>query len=283
MLGEWRAGNLPAIDALSETNQELDEQFTSLRGEGLAFLTAQETLRGVEMRRDPACARIEAALEELDRRSQPLKDVVARYYALRLDISFEEMSDLRRRLKRQDSDQEDLQAQIDSLREELDRQQSMWRRALARYHASQLHAELQDDISRLIAEKQSGEVVISDEALQRWLDAIVEISLDPLSKGSSRIQIQPARILLFSLLSQYCQQQEDSALQIARNPFSQVNAKQAIQYVLLSEQFILDYFARKRNDRLFWLSGAAESRREKLDGLMKDVLKELKRSVRSLG
>ncbi|MDX1335079.1 MAG: hypothetical protein R3312_04790, partial [Gammaproteobacteria bacterium] len=76
----------------------------------------------------------------------------------------------------------------------------------------------------------------------------------------------------------YCAQQEASAMQIARNPFLQIDAKQAIKYMLMSEQFILDYFSKKKSKNAAWISDAAQVKMEDLEKLEKDILTELKRS-----
>ena len=69
-------------------------------------------------------------------------------------------------------------------------------------------------------------------------------------------------------------------MQIARNPFLQVDAKQAIRFMLMSEQFILDYFSKKRNENTAWISDVAQVKIEDLDLLERDILAELKRSSR---
>ena len=50
----------------------------------------------------------------------------------------------------------------------------------------------------------------------------------------------------------------------------------------MSEQFILNYFTKKKNTATAWLSGAAESKIAELDQLQKDILVELRRASKSM-
>jgi hypothetical protein len=50
--------------------------------------------------------------------------------------------------------------------------------------------------------------------------------------------------------------------------------------MLMSEQFILDYFSKKRNENTAWISDVAQVKIEDLDLLERDILAELKRSSR---
>lgn len=111
---------------------------------------------------------------------------------------------------------------------------------------------------------------------------IVEASLNEESKVRVVKSLRQARISLYYLLNKFCAAQEASALQIAQNPFIQVNPEKAIKFVLMSEQFILNYFTKKKNTATAWLSGAAENKIAELDQLQKDILVELRKASKSL-
>jgi len=83
------------------------------------------------------------------------------------------------------------------------------------------------------------------------------------------------------LLNAFCEQQEAAAKKIARNPFVQADPKQAIEYMLISERFILDYFAKKRAEVIEWLGNAADNRLQTLEGLEANLGIEMKRNLRS--
>ena len=133
-----------------------------------------------------------------------------------------------------------------------------------------------------MTEQKSKEIAISENDLTLWLDTIVDVSLHPFTREKSRKVVSDARVALYNLLNKYCMSQEGGAKQIARNPFLQIDAKQAIRFMLMSEQFILDYFSKKRNENTAWISDVAQVKMEDLDGLEKDLLDELKKSSKFL-
>lgn len=49
-----------------------------------------------------------------------------------------------------------------------------------------------------------------------------------------------------------------------------------------SEQFILDYFSRKKSSMAAWLGGAAEEKVRKLASLQKDLLSEMESNRKKL-
>lgn len=206
--------------------------------------------------------------------------LLAEYFLLRLGIANEEMQNKNRLITELEDDVRRMQREIDIMREELERSQALWKRALQRGKANKEGDALQKRISDLVAEQKAKEVAISENDLTLWLDAIVDCSLHPYTKDKMVKVLADARVALYNLLNKYCLMQEASAMQIARNPFLQIDAKQAIRFMLMSEQFILDYFAKKRNQNTAWISDIAEVKMDDLDTLEKDILMELKRSSR---
>ena len=140
----------------------------------------------------------------------------------------------------------------------------------------------QQRIYDLVNEIKASEIVISESDLILWLDAIVEASLNDASRNRVIKSLRQARISLFYLLNKFCASQEASAIQIAKNPFIQVDPEKAIKFVLMSETFILNYFTKKKNTATAWLSGAAESKMVELDQLQKDILSELRKASKSM-
>lgn len=143
--------------------------------------------------------------------------------------------------------------------------------------------ELQDEISNILDEINRKEVVISEEDMLDWLDVIVDANLSDTVVQKAEKTLGTAKITLFSLLQKYCILQESGARQVAQNPFSQIDPKQSIQYMLRSEKFILDYFLKKRDMMTVWLGDAAEAKLKALDGIEDKVLKELKKNSKLNG
>lgn len=263
---------------IAEKTAELKELMSRLAASPL--LSAEQTL--VRIRDDQSTAvcrkRLAGALRRLQDKLAPAMMAIAKYQELRVNLAHKRMSAVRKQIKKQAAQQELLQEEIDTLNRQLQQQRSFFSRALGKYHASGQYNELQEQIKQLIARKKMSEVPIDDKDLVDWLDAIVEASLhDPGQSG-----VHASRVLLLSLLELYCRQQEESAMQVAQNPFSQVDPKQAIKFILASEQFILDYFAKKQEQGAHLFRSTAASRRERLDEIMNSLIKELKRNLRKL-
>jgi len=244
------------------------------------LLTAEQTL--IRVRDDKSTAicekRIARALRRLEDKLAPASLAISKYQELRINLAHKEMSLLRKRVKKESAQQEILQEEIEALNRDLQQQRTFFSRALGKYHSSGQYTDTQEQIKQLIARKKMSEVPIDDKDLVDWLDAIVEASLC----NSKQQGVHASRVLLLSLLELYCRQQEESALQIAQNPFSQIDPKQAIKFILASEQFILDYFAKKHEEGTTLFRSTAANRRDRLDQIMEGLIKELKRNLRKL-
>ena len=270
-------------------NSDTDESIvakTAQLGELMSHLTtspllsAEQTLirAGKDGSIEVCQQRTSRALRKLEDKLAPASLAIAKYQELRVTLAHKSMSALRKRVKKESAQQEILQEEIDRLNKDLQQQRTFFSRALGKYHSSGQYTEIQDEIKQLIARKKMSEVPIDDRDLVDWLDAIVEASL-----CNSKLQgVHASRVLLLSLLELYCRQQEESAMQIASNPFSQIDPKQAIKFILASEQFILDYFVKKQEEGTKLFRSTAENRRERLDQIMEGLIKELKRNLRKL-
>ncbi len=280
---------------LGESRTEADRERVARRGEVVLellpkvaaspYLKAERLL--VELAADTTDRavrqRVRRALQRFTRTLAPAQRAMATFNGQRIALANQEMAALRKRLKRAATKQSRLLAELDDAHATLNSQRSLWRRALGRYYSSEDYARTQEQIKELLAAKQLGEVLIDDQDLVRWLDAIVDATLDGQTRRSEPVQgVHASRVLLLSLLEAYCRQQEESALQVARNPFTQVNPKQAMRFMLASEQFILDYFARKQEQQSCLLRSTARTRRERLGHLMDGLIRELKRNLRKL-
>ncbi len=228
-------------------------------------------------------SRFTVAVTNLRKQSEYIYKLLGDYYVIRIQILVRAIVNMRQKIESQEESEQILKQHISMLRKDLDEKQSIWKRAFKLNKISEDHQAIQQRIGELVHEYKSNEVVISENDLTLWLDAIIEASLNLHSKDKVTKQLREARISLYYLLNKFCSRQEESALQIAQNPYLQVDAKKAINFVLMSEQFILDYFAKRKNDSTAWLSGAAQSKIDDLDSLQKEILGELRRSKKTLG
>lgn len=208
--------------------------------------------------------------------------ILSEYYILRLKVLARAIHQKRQLIESYEEIVQTKQFELDALRADLQESQSLWKRTMKRKQTKDETKEIQQRIYDLVNEIKASEVVISESDLILWLDAIVEASLNEESKVRVVKSLRQARISLYYLLNKFCAAQEASALQIAQNPFIQVNPEKAIKFVLMSEQFILNYFTKKKNTATAWLSGAAENKIAELDQLQKDILVELRKASKTL-
>lgn len=201
------------------------------------------------------------------------------YYYVSIMLATDEMHRVRDQIVKLESEATSKRTQIDSKRKQLRKmKEGLFKRKSAKGEAVQI----QNDITQLVGQLQSYEALICEKQLLSWLDTVVESSLSGYVQTQSETAVRTARLALFGLLHKYCTLQEESAKQVARNPFSQVDPKQSIRFILRSEQFILNYFSNKKSDVTAWLGGAAEQRIQSLNKLERALLGELRRNIRAL-
>jgi hypothetical protein len=281
MLQEYQRNPKKHNIALFVNNIEhINDLLIDVRSEQVAVFKARRPLEDIRPDTETDRARFAEAIAQLDKQGEYIDVLLGEYYILRLKIMSRSISEKRRQVEAQEQATADLPRQIADLRKQLDQSQSVWRRTLNRGKALEETKELQDRITELVQEMNANEVVISENDLTLWLDTIVDASLNDHCRGRIERPARDARISLYYLLNTFCRKQEDSALQIAQNPFLRVEPEKAIRYVLMSEQFILSYFANKKKDTTAWLSGAAQAKIGELDLLEKDILSELRRSTK---
>ena len=268
------------IALLAKNIAHINDLLIDVRSEQAAIGKVIELLESTTPANEEDKLRFAEAIEQLGLQVDKIEQLLGEYYILRVKIMARSIWEKRRQVEVQEKELVGLQNEIDVLRQRLEESQSVWRRALQRQKSKDEYIALQSHITGLVQELNNKEVVILESDLTSWLDAIVDVSLNAYAQARVAGPARDARIALYYLLDKFCRIQEASALQIAQNPFLQVNPEKAIKFVLMSEQFILDYFANKKKDSTAWLSGAARVKIEDLDRLEKDILSELRRTVK---
>jgi hypothetical protein len=268
------------IALLAKNIAHINDLLIDVRSEQAAIGKIIEMLENTTPANDEDTQRFAEAKEQLGSQVHKIDQLLGEYYILRVKIMAHSIWEKRRQVEFQENEIASLQKEIDTLRQQLEASQSVWRRTLQRHKTKEEYITLQARITGLVQEINTKEIVIVESDLTSWLDAIVDVSLNAYAHARVAGPARDARIALYYLLDKFCRIQEASALQIAQNPFLQVNPEKAIKFVLMSEQFILDYFANKKKDTTAWLSGAAKVKIEDLDRLEKDILSELRRTIK---
>ena len=174
-----------------------------------------------------------------------------------------------------DSNKKDLFEQLRAIEEVIHRPASLTSKLMPWVNRKQLE-ENKERLSELHQRILSEDWVMSETQLMRWLDVLVDANLYATDRAEL---LQSARDDMYFLLTAFCEQQEAAARNVARNPFVQADPQQAIQFMLMSERMILDYFARKRAEINEWLGTTAADRLQSLDGLEKELIAEMKKNI----
>ncbi len=220
--------------------------------------------------------RLTAARTRLATDVERFETALASYYALNLNIARAEMRAKREEVEAHAYEEKRIQERIDTLHERLEHSQNAWRRNLRPALARRERERLQQRIHELNQELKDSETVIAERDMTRWLDAVVDASL--YVRGAKAEQVlRDGRLQLFNLLNLFCLQQEAAATQVAQNPFLQHDAAQTIEFLLVSERFIVQYFSRKRTDLTRWVGGEARRKLGELDSVQEHILGEYRR------
>ncbi|MEW6445357.1 MAG: hypothetical protein ACOZAQ_04455 [Pseudomonadota bacterium] len=278
MLEKWRAGKITHY-SMSQAMHAIREIVSDLHTERARMARAEIVLRECMVNPDRFAERLYQGEQSLRHFSAKIDQTLGEMHALQLEVSASEMNDKRRQIHDSDLKKKALLEDLAHMEEQLKRPGSLFARILpwtARKHEEGLRHHISDLHQRIMSE----EWVMAESQLTRWLDTMVDASLYS-SSPLTQQNLRSARLNLFFLLNAFCEQQEAAARQVARNPFIQVDPKKAIEYMLLSERFILDYFAKKRAEIIEWLGNAADTRLRDLDGLEQDLIAEMKRNLRN--
>ena len=277
LAGEWRrqrdtdasaadafARRLERLGSVRELQDEAGRLGRALTAIDEAIAEQGETDRAMEAR------------HQLMQDFQRIEKSLAAYHALSIDLVRREMHRKREGIEAHAFEDEQLEKRLDVLHQRLERSQSLLQRTLRPSVARRERDRLQERIAELLKQRQDREWIIDENDMTRWFDAVVDANLylDPARHAQA---LRDARMQLFKLLNLFCQQQENAAQQVARNPFMQLDPQQAIEFLLISERFIVGYFAQKRKDLTQWLGGAAEQKLRELDDVQAGILSEYKR------
>ena len=276
--GTRKIGNVTYVKHIESINNLLID----VRSETISLHESLAILEKVKPINKDDAKRFSYSIRLLRKQTNSVGKILSEYYILRLKVLARTIHQKRKLIETREETIHLRQQELEILRANLQETQTLWKRTMKRKQTKDETKEIQQRIYDLVNEIKASEVVIAESDLILWLDAIVEASLNEESKVRVVKSLRQARISLFYLLNKFCAAQETSALQIAQNPFIQVNPEKAIKFVLMSEQFILNYFTKKKNTATAWLSGVAESKIVELDQLQKDILVELRRASKSL-
>lgn len=217
------------------------------------------------------------AIKVLTKRFADIERSMNLYFYVSVMLSANEMNYVRDHIVELEGKGRDIMLRLEEQREQLRRLQAS---AITRRTKKHLIQELQASITELLVELSRYEVMVSETDLLGWLDTVVEASMSGYVRKQAGNVVRTARLALFGLLQKYCMLQEDSALQVARNPFSQIDPKKSIQYMIKSEQFILDYFSNKKSAITAWLGEAAQNRIDSLGLLEKQLMTEMRKNIK---
>lgn len=223
-------------------------------------------------------SRLQQALDGVRAVAMKVDKALSDYLILQLEVSSSEMLEKRTQISDADKIKGELFEELAHLEEKIKSPGSFISR-LFPWSSKNKEAFIRQQISDLYQRVMNEEWVMAESQLTRWLDVIVDASLYGGSDGAQQY-LRSARLSLFFLMNAFCEQQEAAAKKIARNPFVQVDPKQAIEYMLISERFILDYFAKKRAEVIEWLGNAADARLQTLESLEGNLVIEMKRNLR---
>ncbi len=276
--GTKKVGNDTFVKHITSINSLLID----VRSETISLLDNLNILQNTKPANDKDKERFAASLLSLKKETTSVGKILSEYYILRLKVLARAIHQKRKLIEIREETTQIKQQELDDLQADLKEAQTLWNRTMKRKKTIDETKETQQRIYDLVNEIKASEIVIAESDLILWLDAIVEASLNEHSKQRVTKSLRQARISLFYLLNKFCASQEASAIQIAKNPFIQVDPEKAIKFVLMSETFILNYFTKKKNTATAWLSGAAENKMAELDQLQKDILTELRRASKTL-
>lgn len=264
-----------ATSAAEEAAQSLAELVGSLYR---ALSTLDETADLPE----EFAQRIQRARRRTGEVLQAIEPALRRYYDVRIASAQEEMQVKKQQCQDEARHVREVDEQIQFLREELDSQAGMRQRLFQGKAAREQRAQLEAKLQELTERRDAAESFVSEDDLVRWLDILVDASLF-MEAQAWRGRAQRARMLLFSLLNNYCLQQEAAARQVAATQRTKARAQSAANHFLASEEFVLRYFSRKRHSVTAWLSGAASDKLAQFDEIRDAIVTGYRRHARTGG
>ncbi|OYY74483.1 MAG: hypothetical protein B7Y40_04950 [Gammaproteobacteria bacterium 28-57-27] len=277
-LDRWRNEKI-SHHSMAQSMLTLREEVRELQAERARQARAEVVL--IQTLQNPGgfADRLRQALDGIRAVSNKVDQSLGEYLVLQLEVSAADMAEKRTQISEADKVRAALFEELAHLEAQI-KSPSNWMARLLPWASRKKEEFLRQQISDLYQRVMNEEWVMAESQLIRWLDVIVDASLYG-SSDAGQNHLRSARLNLFFLLNAFCEQQEAAAKKIARNPFVQTDPKQAIEYMLISERFILDYFAKKRAEVIEWLGNAADTRLKTLEGLEANLVIEMKRNLRN--
>jgi len=277
-LERWRSEKI-SHHSMAQSMLTLREEVRELQAERARQARAEAVLNQALEKSSGFTDRLRQAIDGIRSVSNKVDQSLGDYMVLQLEVSSADMAEKRTQISEADKVRAALFEELAQLEEQV-KSPSSWMVRLMPWNSRKKEEFLRQQISDLYQRVMSEEWVMAESQLIRWLDVIVDASLYG-NVNAGQNHLRSARLNLFFLLNAFCEQQEAAAKKIARNPFVQADPKQAIEYMLISERFILDYFAKKRAEVIEWLGNAADTRLKTLEGLEANLVVEMKRNLRN--
>ncbi len=277
-LDKWRNGKI-SHHSMAQSMLTLRDEVRELQAERARQARAEVVLIQALGNPGAFADRLRKALDGVREVSNRVDRTLGDYLLLQLEVSSADMAEKRTQISESDKVRGALFEEIAELEKHVKNGGSFVSKLFS-FGSKKKEEFLRQQISDLYQRAMNEEWVMAESQLTRWLDVIVDASLYG-NSDEGQNHLRSARLNLFFLLNAFCEQQEAAAKKIARNPFVQADPKQAIEYMLISERFILDYFAKKRAEVIEWLGNAADTRLKSLEGLESNLIVEMKRNLRN--
>lgn len=273
-LEKWRSGKMTNY-AMGQAIQPLRESVIQIHS--LRARLARATLVLQDCLKNPGSftEKLQHNIARLNKQAGEIDLALGDFHRLHLEIVAAEMHEKHLQINASDGNKKALFEQLHAIEEVLRRPASLASKFMPWANRKQTE-ENKERLSELHQRILSEDWVMSETQLMRWLDVLVDANLYATDQTAL---LKSAREDMYFLLTAFCEQQEAAARNVARNPFVQADPQQAIQFMLMSERMILDYFARKRAEINEWLGTAATERLHSLDDLEKQLIAEMKKNL----
>lgn len=252
---------------LEKVNQLLDDMYR-LRKQRENYI---DTLIK-NMPKDRSHPEFDEATNRLQEQSRTIERIIAPFLVMRLVDAEHYMADHKNLIKRLESESSVIQQRINVLVDQLDKEAAKNRNV----YILKAYQDKKNQLSELYKQKASKQVAISETDLTRWLDYFVEANVNEYASQNLNVLSNKVKRSLFFMLGKYCEAQEDSARSLATGSNLAIDADKAIQFILLSERIILDYFAAKKREYSQGISETAKMRLKAVELLERDLIEELK-------
>lgn len=267
--------NLASFD---ELNKQLRSRYADLQMEYVHLSSLAEMAEGKQYNAEIQHKHLlDDAILVLNRKMQSIQHVTDIYMYVTMVACAKEMEYTQVCIKAQDELSRRMMGRVEEERFQLE---DLVSNVITRYTKKPEIESLKYSITQRLEKCKMYEVILDEEDLVRWLDTIVESALSKFVSTKAKKSLTNAKNSLYALLQRYCELQEESAQQVASNPFIQVDPQEAIHYLIKSEEFILMYFREKRAELSLWVGSAADLRLKGLKGLERSLLRELRKNYK---